>query len=78
MRKFITGSLELFCQIAIFLIITVMFVSGVAQGSIVGGLLSLIAGFVFSGLAFGGLFLLMDIADNTKRTVELLSRQDGA
>jgi len=77
MRKFITGSLELFCHIAIFLIIVVMFVSGFAQGSIVGGLFGLIAGFVFSGLAFGGLFLLMDIADNTKRTVELLEKRSS-
>lgn len=74
MRKFITGSLELICQVAIVLIILGLTISGFTQGFI-AGILGLLAGVVISIVTFGALFLLMDIADNTRKTAELLERQ---
>ena len=77
MRKFITGSLELICQIAIVLLVLVAVISGAQGGGIVGLIVGFVGSLIFSALAFGGLFLLMDIADNTRKTVELLQNRNN-
>ena len=76
MRKFILSSLELFSHIAIFLIL----LSGIIQGAIgggiggnsfgvmIGGALGFFISLVVCVILFGALFLLMEIADNTRRT----------
>ena len=75
MRKFILSSLELFSHIAIFLIL----LSGIVQGAIgggsggdvggaiVGGALGFLVALVVCVILFGTIFLLMEIADNTRR-----------
>jgi uncharacterized membrane protein len=80
MRKFILSSLELISHIAIFLIL----LSGVVQGAIVGGSGGSLTGAVVFGLIgfsfalamcvvlFGVVFLLMEIADNSRRTAAAL------
>ena len=76
MRRFILSSLELLSTIAIFLII----LSGVVQGAIGGGttgnvggaIVGAVFGFFTALIAcvvlFGVVFLLMEIAENTRRT----------
>ena len=80
MRKFILSSLELFSHIAIFLIL----LSGIIQGAIGGGIAGDVGGAVVGGVVgflsalvvcvvlFGVIFLLMEIADNTRRTAAAL------
>ncbi len=76
MRKFILSSLEIFSHIAIFLIL----LSGVIRGAIGGGVGGDTTGVIIGGavgffislvacvILFGAVFLLMEIADNTRRT----------
>ena len=71
MRRFITRSLEIFSNIAIALIIMSSTASGATQG-VVGAIVGFVAGLVVSVIAFGALFLLMDIADNTRRAADAL------
>ena len=78
MRKFVLSSLELFSHIAIFLIL----LSGVINGAITwgssggtgaaiaGGAIGLLVSLVACVVIFGVVFLLMDIAENTRRTAE--------
>ena len=78
MRKFIVSSLEVFSQIAIFLIL----VAGLINGAVSGGSSGGVAGAIFGGavgflvalvicvVLFGAVFLLIDIAENTRRTAE--------
>lgn len=68
MKKIITKSLELFCQIAIVIIILATTIGGANAGGFGGAIVGLVTGSVFSVLLFGALFLLMDIADNTRKT----------
>ena len=80
MRKFILSSLELFSHVAIFLIL----LSGIIQGAIGGGVAGDVGGAVVGGVVgflsalvvcvvlFGVIFLLMEIADNTRRTAAAL------
>jgi len=77
MRHFITRSLELFCNIAIVLIVVASVLSGANTGGIGGALAGLLSGVVISVILFGALFLLMDIADNTRRTAELLINREA-
>jgi uncharacterized membrane protein len=88
MRKFILSSLELFSHIAIFLIL----LSGLIQGAIGGGVVGDVGGAIVGGaigflfalvgcvVIFGVIFLLMEIADNSRRTVAALEamRSDQA
>ena len=80
MRKFILSSLELFSHVAIFLIL----LSGIIQGAIGGGVAGDVGGAVVGGVVgflsalvvcvvlFGVIFLLMEIADNSRRTAAAL------
>ena len=76
MRKFITKSLELFCQIAIVLIIAAATISGGDTGGLGGAIVGFVGGLIVSIVAFGALFLLMDIADNTRKTAEILETRN--
>lgn len=85
MRKFILSSLEIMSNIAIFLIL----LSGIIRGAIGGGITGDVGGAIVGGVVgffmalvvcvvlFGVIFLLMEIADNTRRTAVALesSRQ---
>jgi len=78
MRKFLVSSLELFSRIAIFLILLAGLINGVVDGgssggttgAIVGGVVGFSMALVLCIVVFGGIFLLIDIADNTRRTAE--------
>lgn len=77
MRDMITKSLEIFCQIAIVVIVIGTTVSGANAGGVGGAIAGFLGGLVVSILAFGALFLLMDIADNTRKTAELLAGKNS-
>ena len=76
MRRFILSSLELFSHIAIFLILLSGIIQGAigggitgdAGGAIVGGIFGFLMALVLCVVLFGVIFLLMEIADNTRRT----------
>ena len=72
MRRFITRSLEVFSNIAIALIIMSSTASGATLG-VGGAIVGFVVGLVVSVIAFGALFLLMDIADNTQRSADALA-----
>lgn len=76
MRNLITKSLELFSYLVIFLLIIGAGMSGAAQSGIGGFFLGIFGGAIMSIVIFGALFILMDISDNTRRTVELLEQQN--
>ncbi len=76
MRRFILSSLELFSHIAIFLILLSGIIQGAigggitgdAGGAIVGGTFGFLMALVVCVVLFGVIFLLMEIAENTRRT----------
>ncbi|MDJ0750542.1 MAG: hypothetical protein QNJ11_13735 [Woeseiaceae bacterium] len=77
MRKFILSSLELTSQIAIFLILLSGLVNGAIGGgfrgiggAVTGGAIGFLVALVFCVVVFGALYLLMEIAENTRRTAE--------
>ena len=72
MRRFITRSLEVFSYAAIVLIVLSSTVSGAAPGA-GGAVVGMVVGLVVSVVAFGALFLLMDVADNTRRAADALA-----
>lgn len=80
MRRFILSSLELFSHVAIFLILVSGLVRGVIGGGTTGGVGGAIAGgtigflvsLVICVILFGTIFLLMEIAENTRRTAEAI------
>ena len=81
MKRFIVRCVEVFSYLGFF-----AFVIGGASGGyqrvedlggikpVFGALLGAIIGFVLAIIVFGMLFLLLDIADNTRRTRELLEK----
>jgi len=75
MRNMITKSLELICQIAIVVFVIGGLVAGWNAGGFFGGIAGLIGAFLFSVVFFGALFVLLEIAENTRRTAEALERQ---
>ncbi len=75
MRRFITKSLEVLSFVVMALIMLGAAVGGANAGGFLGFIGGLIAGAVMSIVIFGALFVLMDIADNTRRTVELMEQQ---
>jgi len=75
MRRFITKSLEVLSFVVMALIMLGAAVGGANAGGFLGFIGGLIAGAVMSVVIFGALFVLMDIADNTRRTVELMEQQ---
>lgn len=78
MRKFILSSLELFSHIAIFLILVYGIIAGATGGgnaggvggAIMGGALGFVAALVVCVVLFGTIFLLIEIAENTRRTAD--------
>jgi len=72
MRSFVTRSLEVICQIAIVLLLISGFIGGWQSGGFFGAIGGLIGAFLLSVVFFGALFILLDIADNTRRTAEAL------
>jgi len=75
MRNMITKSLELICQIAIVVFVLGGLIGGWNAGGFLGGIAGLIGAFLFSVVFFGALFVLLEIAENTRRTAEALERQ---
>lgn len=75
MRKFITTSLEVICQIAIVVFLLAGFIGGWQAGGFFAALGGLIGAFLFSVVFFGALFVLLDIAEFTRRTAEALEKQ---
>lgn len=76
MRKLILSSLEIFSHIAIFLILLSGIIRGAigggaagdVGGALVGGAMGFLFALVICVVFFGAIFLLMEIADNTRRT----------
>ena len=74
MRKFILSSLELTSNIAIVVILLFGMIMGALGfnggpfGELVGATLGLLVALVVCVLLFGVIFLLMEIAENTRRT----------
>ena len=78
MRLIITKSLEMLSYVVMVFIVLGAAIGGAGQGGILGFLGGLVMGAIMSIVIFGALFVLMDIADNTRRTVELMEqRHDG-
>ncbi len=75
MKRIIIKSLELIATILMALIVLGAAIGGAASGGFIGFLGGLIGGAITAIVLLGALFLLMDIADNTRRTAELLERQ---
>lgn len=75
MKQTIIKSLEIIAYVIFVIIILSAAISGAGAGGFFGFLGGLIGGGVFAVVFLGTLFLLMDIADNTRKTVELLERQ---
>ncbi len=75
MRRFITKSLEVLSFVVIAVIVLGATIGGANEGGFLGFIGGLIAGTVMSIVIFGALFVLMDIADNTRRMAELLEQQ---
>jgi hypothetical protein len=82
MKRFIVRCVEVISYIGFFIVI----IAGASGGyqrvadlsgmqPVWGAVLGAIMGFVVAVIVFGGLFLLLDIADNTRRTRELLERR---
>ncbi|MDZ7768553.1 MAG: hypothetical protein U5K38_05540 [Woeseiaceae bacterium] len=76
MRRVITKSLEFLSYIVMALIVLGSAIGGANQAGFFGFLGGLIVGAIMSIVIFGALFVLMDIADNTRRTTELLERNN--
>lgn len=78
MRKFILSSLELFSHVAIFLILVSGLISGAinggiagdVSGAVMGGAIGFLSALVACVILFGAIFLLMEIAENTRRTAD--------
>ncbi len=74
-NKTIIKSLEIVAYILfVFIVLGAAFAGGASSG-FGGFLLGLIGGFIVAITILGVLFLLIDIADNSRRTAELLAAQ---
>jgi len=76
MRRAITKSLEFLSYIVMAFIILGSAIGGGNQAGFLGFIGGLIVGVIMSIVIFGALFVLMDIADNSRRTAELLERNN--
>ena len=74
MRRIITKSLEFLSYIVMAVMILGAASAGADQAGFFGFIGGLIAGIVMAIVIFGALFVLMDIADNTRRMAELMER----
>jgi len=78
MRKFILSSLEVVSRIAIFLILVSGIIRGAISGgttgdvggAVVGGAIGFVSALVICVVLFGAIFLLMEIAENTRRAAD--------
>lgn len=77
MKQTIIKSLEIVAYVIFVIIVLASAISGASAGGFGGFLGGLIMGGVFAVVFLGTLFLLMDIADNTRRTAELLEKQSN-
>lgn len=74
MRTLIVKSLEAIAYVAIALVVLGLGAAGAsAMGGFIGFIVGALAGAVLSISIFGALFLLIDIADNTRRTAQVLN-----
>lgn len=78
MKRAIVKSLEIISLVIMAIIILGAAISGGSAGGFWGFIGGLVGGGIVAVILMGTLFLLMDIADNTRRTVELLEKQMGA
>ena len=78
MRRFITKSLEVLSFVVMALIVLGAAAGGANAGGFFGLVGGLVAGAIMSIVIFGALFVLMDIADNTRRMAELMEQQKSA
>jgi uncharacterized membrane protein len=76
MRRFFSKSLEIICQIAIVVMLIAGLIGGWQAGGFFAGIGGLIGAFLFSVVFFGALFVLLDIAEYTRRTAEALEKQN--
>lgn len=74
-RSFFTKSLEVICQIAIVLLFIFGLVGGWNTSGFLGAIGGLLGALLFSAMFFGALFILMDIADHTKRAADALENR---
>ena len=75
MRLIITKSLEMLSYVVMAFFVLGAAFGGAGQGGMLGFLGGLVMGAIMSIVIFGALFILMDIADNTRRTVEMLEQR---
>jgi len=84
MKLFIVRCVEIICYIGFFVVIIAGASGGYQRAVDIGGagaqpiwgmVIGAIIGFVVAVIVFGALFLLIDIADNTRRARELLERR---
>ena len=74
MRTLIVKSLEAIAYVAIILVVLGLGAAGAAtMGGFTGFIVGALAGAVLSVAIFGALFLLIDIADNTRRTARAMA-----
>lgn len=78
MKRLIVKSLEVIALVLIVVIVLGAAISGAAAGGFIGFLGGLVFGAIMGVLVLGTLFLIMDIADNTRRMVELLENQNSS
>ena len=83
MKLFVIKALEVVSVIGFFLVIFFAAVAGYQQAymqfqnPILGAGFGLLVGFIVAVVTFGMIFLVMDIADNTRRARELLEQRSG-
>lgn len=76
MRKLISKSLEVLSLVIMALIVLGAAIGGATSGGFFGFIGGVIVGSIMAIVIFGALFVLMDIADNTRRMAEHMSGQD--
>ena len=84
MKLFVIKSLEVVSIIGFFLFIIASAAAGYQSAvqnffnPVIGGAMGLLLGFVAAVVTFGLIFLVMDIADNTRRARELLEQRGSS
>ena len=78
MKRLIVKSLEMIAWVMMVVFVLGAAVTGAGAGGFFGFLGGLLVGAVIGVLILGTLFLVMDIADNTRRITELLEQQNSS
>ena len=73
MRQFIIRSMDIVCQIGVFIVLIYMTVKGASTDGFGGAVVGFLAGLIASVIVFGVVFLLLEIADNTRRTADAVA-----